>query len=175
MKPVFAVVVLAPLASAHADVFAHFDIWVEAPSVVQSGDVIDVAVWAQASGPATHIGSNALGAFAMDLPIAASGQLVSSVDQPVFGSPTFFSWVLTVDPTGLYDVGAFQLGYPGSWVSYDNPILLFTTRLHTIDGVVGEIELLPQHHDSVPAMISWWIDLNDFNMPSVTDADPDAD
>lgn len=89
LRGLVAAVALGPACSgvAWADVFARFDIRIEAPASVQAGDVVDVRVWAQVSGPVLDIGLNAMAGFRMDLPVNGSGNLVSAVENPRFGHP----------------------------------------------------------------------------------------
>ena len=169
------VVFIATPAGADEDVFAQFDIWVEAPSVVQDGDIIDVAVWAKVSGPMLDIGINAMAGFRMNLPVATSGNLVSEVEKPQFGLPYFYTWVADVNPTGIFDIGAHQPDLPELPIFTDNPILLYTTRLFTNEGETGLIELLPERRDPTPEIIAWWIDTDDPSRPLVTDLDPNAE
>jgi hypothetical protein len=156
------------------DVFAHFNIWVEAPSVVQDGDIIDVAVWAKVSGPMLDIGRNAMAGIRMNLPVGSSGNLVSEVAYPQFGHNYFSSWVEEVNAAGIFDVGVHQLDLFDTPIFRNNPILLFTTRLHTVEGETGLIELVPERRDPTPSIIAWWIDTDDPSRPVVTDLDPNA-
>jgi hypothetical protein len=156
------------------DVFAHFNIWVEAPSVVQDGDIINVAVWAKVSGPVLDIGRNALAGVRMNLPVATTGNLVSEVEYPQFGLPYFSSWVGEVNETGIFDIGIHQPDLLDVPIFRNNPILLYTTQLYTIAGETGLIELLPERRDPTPEIIAWWIDTDDPSRPIVTDLDPNA-
>lgn len=160
---------------AWADVFARFDIWVEAPASVQAGDIVDVRVWAQVSGPMLDVGLNAMAGFRMDLPVNTSGNLVSAVENPRFGHPYFRSWYAEVSAAGILDIGAFQLDIWDTPIWLNNPILLFSTRLHTIEGAAGWIELVPERHDPVPSIIAWWVDIDDYARPVVDDTDPNAE
>lgn len=162
-------------AVARSDVFARFDIWVEAPAVVEAGDIVDVRVWAQLSGPVLDIGLNAMAGFNMDLPVNASGNLVSEVENPRFGHPFFNRGVGEVNTAGIFDILAFQLDIWDAPIFLNNPILLYSTRLHMTLGQTGWIELVPERNDPTPSIISWWVDIDDPSRPAVIDTDPNAE
>lgn len=163
---VCAISLALPMASASDDTVFHT--WIEAPAQVLAGETFTISVWTSLSGSLLDQGDVAFAGFGIDL--HATGNGVAQF------SPAHIPNLVTASigipvKNGRLDVRGFQFFF-GGLVVLDNPILLFTTEVVTVDGYFGELIITPHARHGSEFLTSWYRDIPD--SVAIADDDPDS-
>lgn len=134
-----------------------FHLWIDAPDTVAAGDSFNVAVYAELSGYEIEPG-NAFTSFNVDQRATAGAHLVERFSEPSI--PWGATFVGSIDDDGLSEVVGFQMVdpvlNPSGEINDDNPILLFSYLVTTVEGAFGEILLESRGPDAGRPRLEYW-------------------
>ncbi len=152
--------------SATAQAEAVFNVWIDAPSVVQAGETFSVSFWGEVSGSVLTEGDGAMRTVQAD--VFATG-VDANISTAVF--PHMVGFVAgEPEPNALRNVlglNDYYLFSPNFWVL--NPVELFSVEVTTSVQATGELELTAAPASWQDNLLTWWVDWRDAEFVSDTD------